>query len=249
MKENIDKVIEFLKEQPIEGCITGSSLLGTFDKQDVDLFVYNEKSFTKVLFAMYYNDAYQILDKLEEWKFQQFINKEKGKAGFGITTIKFTYNTCVPVNIILKKNCYNIFDTLASFDMDIICKGYDIKTKQYLDLSGDSHKTKIASWNTWNTAYYDPELWQISRILRQLERIIKYHRRGYDTDNVVKKYIELINTIQNYQNIFDSKNFKEKLKIKKNNTKIIKQLCEVWLETHEITDEQLELLKIKIKEI
>jgi hypothetical protein len=68
-------------------------------------------------------------------------------------------------------------------------------------------------------------------------------------DDVVKKYIKIINIIQNYENIFSSKNFDESLKVKKKNTKIIKQICKVWLETHEITDEQIELLKIKIREI
>lgn len=249
MEKNINQILEFLKAQPIQGCITGSTMLGVFEGQDVDLFVYNEKSFSKVLFAMYYNDSFQILDKLEEWKFQQYIDKEKGKAGFGITTIKFTYNTCVPVNIILKKFCDNIFSVLSSFDMNIISKGYDIETKQYLDLTEDSQETKIASWNKWNTTFYSPELWQISRILRQIERVIKYHKRGYNTDNVILKYIELINQIQEYQNIFDSSTFKEKLKIKKNNTKVVKQICEAWLETHEISEKQLELLKTKIKEI
>ena len=75
--------------------------------------------------------------------------------------------------------------------MDIIAKGFDIETQQYLDLS-ENLPNKQATWNKWNTNFYDPELWQISRILRQLERIIKYHKRGYNTDAVVHKYIDLI---------------------------------------------------------
>ena len=65
----------------------------------------------------------------------------------------------------------------------------------------------------------------------------------------VKKYIELINGIQEYQNIFNSDNFSEKLKIRKANTKIVKKICETWLETHEITDKQMETIDEKIKEI
>jgi len=248
MKEHIDYVIEYLKKQPIKGCITGSCLLGYFENQDVDLFVYDEKSFTKILFNLYYNNNFLILDPLEKWKLDQYLNKEHGKASFGITTIKFVYNTCIPVNVIFKKGCINAFSVLASFDMDIICKAYDIETRQYLDLS-ENLPNKQATWNKWNTNFYDPELWQIGRILRQLERVIKYHKRGYNTDAVCIKYIELIDEVQKFQNIFNSNNFSEKLAIRKNNTKIVKQICEVWLKTHEISDEQLELLKEKIKEI
>jgi len=248
MKEHIEYVIEYLKKQPIKGCITGSCLLGYFENQDVDLFVYDEKSFTKILFNLYYNNNFLILDPLEKWKLDQYLNKEHGKAPFGITTIKFVYNTCIPVNIIFKKGCINAFSVLASFDIDIICKAYDIETRQYLDLS-ENLPNKQATWNKWNTNFYDPELWQIGRILRQLERVIKYHKRGYNTDAVCIKYIELIDEVQKFQNIFNSNNFSEKLAIRKNNTKVVKQICEVWLKTHEISDEQLELLKEKIKEI
>jgi len=249
MKEHIDEVVQWLKEQPIKGCITGSCLLDYFEGQDVDIFVYDEKSFAKAIFAMHHNDMFNILDPMEKWKFDQYINKnEKTFFKFGLVTIKFTYNTCVPVNIILKKNCTNIFSVLSSFDMDIISKGYDIETKQYLDLSENKGK-KVATWNKWNTVFYSNEIWQISRILRQLERCFKYHRRGYNTDALVQKYIELIQRLQDYHSIFNSDNFNEKLKVTQRNTLIVKQLCELWLETHEITDEQLELLKVKIKEI
>ena len=249
MKEHVDYIVEYLKKQPIKGCITGSCLLGYFDNQDVDLFVYDEKSFNKILFNLYYNPMFLVLDPLEQWKLDQFLNKEyNNKASFGITTIKFIYNTCIPLNVILKKGCNNIYSVLSSFDMDIISKGYDIQTKQYLDLS-ENLQNKQATWNKWNTNFYDPELWQISRILRQLERVVKYHKRGYNTDAVCIKYIELIDEIQNFQNIFSSDNFSEKLKIRKKNTKIVKEICQMWLKTHEISDEQLELLKEKIKEI
>jgi len=249
MKEQIQDVIKWIKLQPIKGCITGSCLLDYFEGQDVDIFVYDEKSFNKILFAMHHNDMFTILDPLEKWKFEQYINKNQDNFyKFGLVTIKFTYNTCVPVNIILKKNCKNIFSVMSSFDMDIISKGFDIETQQYLDLS-EKNKDKVATWNKWNSAFYSTEIWQISRILRQLERCFKYHRRGYNTDPLVKKYIELIDKLQEYNNIFSSENFDNKLKVTKENTVIIKKICQVWLETHKITDEEIELLKVKLKEI
>lgn len=249
MKEQINSAIEWIKEQPIKGCITGSCLLDYYEGQDVDIFVYDEKSFVKLLFAMHHSPMFTILDPLEKWKFNQYINNNDSTFyKFGLITIKFTYNTCVDVNIILKKKCQDIFSVLSSFDIDIICKGYDIQTQKYLDLS-ENLPGKVATWNKWNTAFYSEEIWQISRILRQLERCFKYHKRGYNTDLITLKYIDLINKLEEFESCFNSENFNEKLKITKANIAIVKQLCQLWLETHTITDEQLELLKVKINQI
>lgn len=249
MEENIKLAIEWLKEQKIQGCITGSCLLGYFEGQDVDCFVYSEKSFNKLIFAMYHNPMFQILDPLEKWKFERYINKSYDNYHkIGLLTLKFTYNTCIPVNIVLKKSFNNIFGILSSFDIDIITKGYDIETKKYLDLS-ENNGTKKCTWNKWNTAFYDPEMWEINRLLRQLERVFKYHKRGYNVDEVVLKYISLIHEIQSLNDIFNSANYSEKLKINKENTEVIEKICTLWLKTHEITDKQLELLKIKIREL
>jgi hypothetical protein len=249
MKEQINLAIEWLKEQPIKGCITGSCLLDYYEGQDVDIFVYDEKSFAKLLFAMHHNPMFNILDPLELWKFNQYINvNDSTFYKFGLVTIKFMYNTCIPVNIVLKKKCQDIFSVLSSFDIDIICKGYDIETKQYLDLS-QNLAGKAATWNKWNTSFYSDEIWKISRILRQLERCFKYHKRGYNVDLVVLKYIDLIDKLEEFESYFNSENFNEKLKVTKANIAIVKQICQLWLETHEITDEQIELLKVKINMI
>ena len=251
MKEQFDNALEFLKNQDVDGCITGSIFLGNFEGQDIDLFLFSEKAFTKMFYAMYHNPMFTIIDKLEQWKADMFMNRDNfsNKHHTGVTTIKFMYNTCVPINIILKKNCTNIFSVLSSFDMDIVCKGYDLKAKEYLDLRGSSSIIQTASYNKWNPAFNSTEVWAISRILRQLERCFKYHKRGFNTDPMIEKYMELIDNIQEFQSVFSSENFNEKLKISQENTLIVKQICEVWLATHEITEEQLELLKIKIKQI
>lgn len=248
MKEHFDKAIEWIKQQDINGAITGSCLLEHFPDSDIDVFVYDEKSFIRGLFAMHYNPMFQILDPIELWKFNQVTKKETAKSHkFGLSTIKFYYNTCVPVNIILKQNCTNIFSVLASFDLDIICKGFDIKSQQYLDLTAGSSVTKIANYNKWNLVYYSEEIWEISRILRQIQRCIKYYKRGYNTDAVVEKYISLIDNVEKYESIFNSANFTEKLELVKTNTKILKQICNVWLDTHEISEKELELLEKTVK--
>ena len=252
MEEQFKKALEWAMGRDVRACITGSSLLQYFEGADIDIFCYDQKSFTKLYYEMYHNPMFTILDKLELWKAEMFMNKESfdnSKHVSGVTTLKFTYNTCINVNIIFKKNCTNIFSVLSSFDMDIISKGYDLKSKEYLDLSGDSQTTKVANFNKWNPAFQSGEIWQISRILRQIVRVVKYYKRGYNTDAVILKYIELIDRIQNFESIFNSENFNEKLKITKENTEIVKQICNLWLETHEISDEQLQLLEQKLKEI
>jgi hypothetical protein len=249
MKEQINNAIKWVKEQPVRGCITGSCLLEYFENQDIDVFCYDEKSFQKMLFAMYHNSMFTITDPLERWKFEQYIDKNDSTFyKFGLVTIKFTYNTCIPVNVILKKKAKDIFSVLSSFDLDIICVGYDIETKQELNLS-QNLPDKVAAWNKWNTTYYSDEIWAMSRVLRQLSRCFKYHKRGYNTDAIVTKYLELLEKLQEYESIFNSENFNDKLKITQENTIIIKQLCEMWLRTHSISDEQLELLEIKIREV
>lgn len=133
--------------------------------------------------------------------------------------------------------------------MDILAKGEDLFTNQKLDLTGDSVKTKTASWNKYNTNYYDPRLWQANILLRQVSRIVKYHKRGYNTDPLAKKYIEIINDIHKLQNIFKSNKFEEVLENSRKNTKLLKGILEKWLETHEITDKELEVLETKVREI
>ena len=250
MEENIKLAIKWIKEQPVRGVITGSCMLGYFEGQDVDIFVYDEKSFNKLIFAMYHSPKFQILEPLELWKFKRYIDHTYDNYHkVGLLTLKFYFNTCIPVNVILKKSFNNIFGILSSFDLNIIAKGYDLETKQYLDLSGDSSTTKICDWNKWNTTFYDPEMWEVNKLLRQLERLFKYHKRGYNTDAVALKYISLIDEILKLQDIFNSANYTEKLKVNKENLKVIKMICNKWLDTHEITEEQTELLKLKIREL
>jgi len=252
MKEQQQKLIDYIKTIQVKGCITGSCLLPDYyEKSDVDIFLYDSASFIKLYYTLRLNPMFTILDPLELWKASMIETKDfvNNKHHTGVTTIKLVFNTCIDINIILKKNCTNIFSVLSSFDMDLISKGYDLESKQYLDLSGDSVSTKIVNFNKWNPAFQSTEIWSISRILRQLERCFKYYNRGYNTDAVINKYIELINTLQEFQSVFNSENFNEKLKVTQENTLIIKRLCELWLKTHEITDEQIQLLKTKIKEI
>lgn len=248
MRNLIEDSIKWLKEQEINGCITGSCLLDYFEGQDVDVFVYNEAAFTKLLYSMHFNPLFQLLEPIEKWKFNEWINNKKSSLHkIGLITIKFKYNLAVDVNVIYKLKDTNIFNVLNSFDLDIICKAYDIKTKQYLDLS--QNDGKIVHWNKWNNNFYSEDIWTINKLLRQFERCIKYHKRGYNTDLVVLKYIELLDKLLEYKNIFNSVSFDEKLESIKKNGAILKKILTIWLKKHELTDEELNLLNQKIKEL
>lgn len=253
MREIQQELINYIKSLPeVRGCITGSALLNEYyEGSDVDCFLYDTPSFLKMYYTLKLNPMFTILEPLEQWKATMIENKDftSNKHKGGVTTLKFYYNTAIPINIIYKSNCNNIFSVLSSFDLDIICKGYCLQSKKYLDLTDGSSISKIANVNQWNPAMNSSEVWQISRILRQLERVFKYHKRNFNMDNVVNKYISLIDKIQEFESIFSSENFNEKLKISQDNTKIVKEICEIWLNSHEISEKELETLNIKIKEL
>ena len=250
MEEQFNNIINWIKNQEnINGCITGSCMLGYMDgeKQDVDVFAFDETAFTKLLYLLHFNPMFQLLDPIEKWKFKDWTeNPYKGSLKkLGLITIKFKYNLAIDVNIIFKEKSNNIFSVLSSFDMDIIAKGYDLRTKQYLDLS--ENNGMIASWNKWNPAFYKPDIWKIGRVLRQFQRVIKYHNRGYNTDLVTKKYIEILNDMLEYENIFNSLKVEEKVESVKKTSLILINIFNKWLETHSITKDELILLDQTVK--
>lgn len=246
MKEQFENAKAWIKKQDIRGCITGSTVLGYFEKADIDIFVYDQKSFDKLFYAMYYNDMFTILDEIEIWKANKFMNEENNFRKFGLTTLKFYYNTCVPINIILKKDCTDIFSVLSTFDLDIVCKGYDIKTGKYLDLSENLPDNK-ATWNKWNPAYSSDKVWEISRVLKQFLRVDKYQKRKYDMSEVVLKYKELLNKILDFSNIFNSESFDEKLETTKKNALILDKIIDKWLIAGSFTEKEVELANKTIK--
>lgn len=258
MEQNIKNAISWIKDakifdKPINGCLAGSCMLNTyFEGMDIDIFVYSSVEFINVLWKLYYDDNFQLLSPQELWKFEKSISESKWKKEhkLGLSSMKFTWNTCIPVNIIFKNNKTNIFDVLSSFDMDIVALGYDLKSRSYLDLgNAENRKNKIASFNKWNKEFDNPSIWSVTKMLRQTTRIIKYYKRGYNTDEVVLKYIELIDKILKDQNIFDSPKYDILLKTAKTNFGLIKKIFNMWLKNHKITDAELELINTKIKEI
>lgn len=247
MKEILDNAANYLKSlENINGCLTGSYLLDYFEGQDLDVFVYSERDLTNLLNVLGTNKMFQLIDDIEKWKYSEYLYKgQSSLKKIGIISIKFKYNLSIDVNIIYKKGCENILSVLSSFDFDVVSRGYDLRTKQFLSLSDNN--TKEVDWNRWNVAFLEFDLWKSKRILRQIERCIKYHQRGLNTDKVVIKYIEIIDKALSFKNIFKSEDFDNRLFDYKESLKILKELCNEWLKNHTIEEEDLKQLQEIIK--
>ena len=245
MKEHINNAIELLKKQNVNGCITGSCLLDYFEGQDIDLFVYDESSFNKLLFFMYYNPMFTILDPLEKHKFDDYINNGKSSLdSIGLITIKFAYNLLVDVNVVLRKGNKNCFDVISNFDLDIIASAYDIKTGKTISLRESEGLT--GTWNRWNTSFYKTDFWSTKRLLRQFERVIKYTNRGYDLSSITDKYIEIIEEIIKTDNFYKSEKGSKYFTDTIEQFDLVLKILNVWKKDLKISPEELFIMKTLI---
>lgn len=236
MKEQIDNAVALLKEQDIDGCITGSCLLDFFEGQDVDLFCYSESSFNQLLFFCHYTPMFQILDPLELHKFNEYIkHNDSSLKNLGLITIKFKYNLCVDVNIIFKKYNKNCFDVISNFDLDIIAIAYDIKTKKTLSLR--ESEGMVGTWNKWNQTFYDEgNFWSIKRLLRQFQRVVKYTERGYNLTSITDKYIEIVEKAINTQNFYKSEKGIKYFNDTIEQFEIVLKILNVWKTTGQLSE-------------
>lgn len=249
MEKHFNDVLNILKQQDIDGCITGSIMLGFQkdwkDQQDIDLFCYDKPSFNKLLFFMHYNPMFQILNNLEKYKFDEFVNSDKSSLdSIGLITIKFKYNLLIDVNVVLKKFQNNIFDVLSNFDLDIIAQGYDIKTKRTLSLRETTNLN--GTWNKWNKSFYNPNQWECKRFLRQFLRICKYTERGFDLTSVTDKYISMIEEILSKDNVYTSQrgvSFYEKTQKEFN---ILLKILKLWKKNQKMSDKHKLILQTLI---
>lgn len=245
MKEQINNVIELLKKQDLNACITGSCLLDYFEGQDVDVFVYDQSSLNKLLFYMHYNPMFQILDPLERHKFEDYINNNKSSIeSLGLLTIKFKYNLCVDVNVVFKKFQKNCFDVISNFDLDIIATGYDIKTGKTLSLRESSGMK--GSWNKWNQTFYKFDFWGVKRILRQFERIVKYTKRGYDLTEATDKYISLVEEILKTENVYKSEKGNKYFEDSIEQFETVLKILNIWKRDGKMSEVELLTLKTLI---
>ncbi len=245
MKEHINDAIKLLKEQDINGCITGSCLLDYFEGQDIDLFTYDKSSFTKILYYMFYNPMFTILDPLEKHKFEQFTTEDKSSLDtLGLITIKFKYNLLVDVNVIYKKFNKTCFDVVSNFDLDIVTAAYDIKTGKTISLR--ESRGFEGTWNRWNSSFYKIDFWGTKRLLRQFERVVKYTQRGYNLSSVTDKYISIVEEILNTDNIYKTEKGNKYHNDNIEQFEIVLKILQAWKKELKMTPEQLLILKTLI---
>jgi hypothetical protein len=66
---------------------------------------------------------------------------------------------------------------------------------------------------------------------------------------MTNKYIEILEGMIDYENIFSSDKVDEKVANVKTNSKILITILKQWLETHSITDEEIKLIESTIKNL
>lgn len=243
MKQHIDNAINLIKEQDIDGCITGSCLLDYFEGQDIDVFTYTKSSFTELLFFMKYNPMFQILDPLEQHKFNDYIKNDKSSLdSIGLVTIKFKYNLLVDVNVIFKKFNKTVFDVVSNFDLDIITTAYDIKTKQTISLRQSTGME--GTWNRHNPVFYKKDdFWSVKRLLRQFERVVKYTDRGFDLSSVTDKYISIVEETIKVDNYYKTEKGTKYYNDTMEQFELVLKILQTWKATLKMSPEEILILK------
>jgi len=215
LTDQIESVIDMLKDSGINGCITGSSMLDEdFDlwetAPDVDVFVFAEPQLLDSANKLIYKYGFEPATKGEEWKLNRIRNRGMQKNA-SLQTIKLKHGDII-VNITWKYGKTTLASVLSSFDMSIIMVGYDIKHKVGLDLrcvtdatfgeGGWSPSPRVAYPNPLrdqDVDMYGAQMW-----IRQFDRVIKYWNRGYDTRPMAKFYIKLIDQVIETGKLFNS---------------------------------------------
>lgn len=220
LKEKTDVAVKYAKAMPIRGCITGSCLLNEFDPDlwsttpDVDVFVYTEDDLVKActlaehVMSMTPGMGTERSEKQERWKLDR-LWKNGLNMKIGITTYKFYCNGVI-LNFTYKQKkvqgrwvpITTCTDVLASFDMSIIMRGFDIQSRVMFDLRPDNVPTTTAIPNPLRD--HDCVMWTVSKWVRQFDRVVKYYDRGYDTRPMAKFYLDMIDECIKTGCLFDS---------------------------------------------
>ena len=249
INEDIQKTIDLLKTSDINGCITGSSMIGadydTWERiPDVDLFVYNEKQLLhavdKLMMVYDYNPA----TKGEAWKIERIGNRNTQKH-MALQTVKLKRNDSdVIINVSWKDKRDNLFAVLSSFDMSIIMIGYDIPNKVHLDLRvgwpGMVVEDVYGKWSkSVNVAVPNPlrkqdtDMYGTKMWVRQFDRCIKYWDRGFDTRPMAEFYIGLINKVIEDGQLFESEASEEAYQAFCDEFVPVRENMKQWLEGKE----------------
>lgn len=209
INREIRDTIALLKELPINGCISGSSMIpeADFDSwqsvPDVDVFVYSDMQLlfasTLLIGAYGFEPASLAEEQKLEWLRNDGCNKKAA-----LTTIKVKRNNVI-VNLTYKKWKNTLVGVLASFDQSCIMIGYDIPFGWGIDMRTKDVKVFDDRGGKWsddpNVSMPNPmrkqnaDRYTTAQWVRQFDRVIKYWNRGIDTRPMARFYIDLINEV------------------------------------------------------
>lgn len=216
--DQIHETIELLKSLPINGCISGSSMIPevNFDNwqsvPDVDVFVYSEMQllFVSTMLITGYN--FKPASAAEEQKLE-WLRNDGCNSKATLTTVKIKRDDVI-VNLTWKKWKTSLVDVLASFDQSCIMIGYDIPFAWGIDMrtknvrvfddrfdrwSDDPAKSVPNPMRKQNADRYTTAQW-----VRQFARVMKYWDRGVDTRPMAKFYIDLIDEVIEKGSLFNT---------------------------------------------
>lgn len=247
LTEKIKETIELLKNEQINGCITGSSMIpdANFDEwdsvPDIDVFVYNEMQLLYASDLLMFKHGFKLLSAGEDWKFDRVKNRgAQGNAA--LTTLKLTKDDVV-VNITYKRYKDSLVAVLQSFDMSTIMIGYDMAFGYGLDMRTKNIRVFDDKYDRWSDdpkvakpnpmRKQDVDMYGVEMWVRQFDRVIKYWNRGIDTRPMARFYIELITGVIERGQLFASEKGTLAFKEFVETYEPVKQKMVEWLESKE----------------
>lgn len=233
LTKEIKATIELLKDSPIDGCITGSSLLDAdFDewssKPDIDIFCYSYSAQVHAIDYLQYFMGFEpgkregVAEDAEAWKIDKVRTTDYNYKK-PLSTVSL-YRDNVTVNISFKPHQTKAVDVISCFDMTIIMKAIDIPTGYEIDFTNGS---KVANANPMRK--FKTDMWTVSQWVRQYDRVIKYWDRGYDTRPMAAFYINAINSVINQGALFTTDKSVGAFEAFVEEFTPIKEKMEVWL--------------------
>lgn len=207
--QEIHNTIELLKRLPINGCISGSSMIPNADFDcwqsvpDVDVFVYSDMQLLFVSTMLINGYDFVPASAAEEQKLE-WLRDDGCNRKAQLTTVKVKRGDVI-VNLTWKKWKTSLVDVLASFDQSCIMIGYDIPFGWGIDMRTKDIKIFDDRANRWsedpNVSVPNPmrkqkaDRYTTAQWVRQFSRVMKYWDRGIDTRPMARFYIDLIDDV------------------------------------------------------
>ena len=242
MTMKIKDTIELLKNTDIDGCISGSCMLPDVDfdlwssQPDVDVFVYSKMQMAYAVDLLQMVHGFKELNDGEVWKLDRMRRRDDSNVKAALDTVKLEKDGVI-VNVTWKKGRKSLADVLASFDMTVIMRGYDIRHGVTMDLRKENDAVQGKFPPTVKEAWPNPlrdqdaDMYTTQMWVRQFDRVIKYWNRGFDTRPMAEFYVRLIDEVIAKGALFTSDKATEAWAEFLNTYQPIRQKMAEWLES------------------